>query len=580
MGTWKKAILEGDSTLLPTGGTTGQVLAKNSATNYDVAWATASGGGATINNNTNNYLVTATGTANTLNGEANLTFDGSILGVTAKISQSIGNQSVIIGLNAGTYVYSTGYGDVLIGPYTDTTLSYTGNGVAIGASSAIGEAGIAIGSSSKNNGYGVSLGNNSGYNSTGQYMIAIGRDAGRYASANSNVYIGDYSGRTMTTGANNVAVGANALGAATASSASRNVALGTDALIGLTTGADNICIGYRAGQNMTTNGSSVLIGTEAGQSTNLSDRVAIGYQALTGSSGSQTTAVGYRAGRYSTTAARCTYLGHSAGLTFSGSGSGSDNTGVGYNALYAITTGVDNVSIGASALDAVNTGSRNSAIGKDALGALQTGNDNTAVGFSALARNTSGTGSNVAIGSYSLYGAAASQAFGNSAFGYGVFFNIAGGYNNIGIGYQAGYSLTSGAANVFIGYQAGYSETTGSNKLYIANSNTSTPLIYGEFDNGLLRFRNRVEIVGAGATSATTSLLIQDNASASLLTIRNDGGFAFKGGTVGVAQTGYTTPTNLTTDRTFDANATTVDELADVLGTLIEDLKTKGIIAA
>lgn len=45
MGTWKKAILEGDNTLLPTGGTTGQVLAKNSSTNYDVAWTTVSGGG-------------------------------------------------------------------------------------------------------------------------------------------------------------------------------------------------------------------------------------------------------------------------------------------------------------------------------------------------------------------------------------------------------------------------------------------------------------------------------------------------------------------------------------------------------
>lgn len=40
MGTWKKAILAGDSALLPTGGTTGQVLAKNSATNYDVTWTT------------------------------------------------------------------------------------------------------------------------------------------------------------------------------------------------------------------------------------------------------------------------------------------------------------------------------------------------------------------------------------------------------------------------------------------------------------------------------------------------------------------------------------------------------------
>ena len=43
-----------------------------------------------------------------------------------------------------------------------------------------------------------------------------------------------------------------------------------------------------------------------------------------------------------------------------------------------------------------------------------------------------------------------------------------------------------------------------------------------------------------------------------------------------VAQT-YT-PTNVTTDRAFDANATTLDELADVVGTLIADLKTSGVI--
>lgn len=44
----------------------------------------------------------------------------------------------------------------------------------------------------------------------------------------------------------------------------------------------------------------------------------------------------------------------------------------------------------------------------------------------------------------------------------------------------------------------------------------------------------------------------------------------------GVAQT-YT-PTNVTTDRSYDANATTIDELADVLGTLIIDLQTSGAI--
>lgn len=45
------------------------------------SWAPG-GGGVTINNNLDNYLITATGTANTLNGEANLTFDGTTLALT------------------------------------------------------------------------------------------------------------------------------------------------------------------------------------------------------------------------------------------------------------------------------------------------------------------------------------------------------------------------------------------------------------------------------------------------------------------------------------------------------------------
>lgn len=36
---------------------------------------------------------------------------------------------------------------------------------------------------------------------------------------------------------------------------------------------------------------------------------------------------------------------------------------------------------------------------------------------------------------------------------------------------------------------------------------------------------------------------------------------------------------NVSTDRTYDANATTTDELADVLGTLISDLRNRGIVS-
>ena len=39
------------------------------------------------------------------------------------------------------------------------------------------------------------------------------------------------------------------------------------------------------------------------------------------------------------------------------------------------------------------------------------------------------------------------------------------------------------------------------------------------------------------------------------------------------------TMTNVTTDRTLDANSTTTAELADVLGTLITDLIYRGIVS-
>jgi len=58
------------------------------------------------------------------------------------------------------------------------------------------------------------------------------------------------------------------------------------------------------------------------------------------------------------------------------------------------------------------------------------------------------------------------------------YFNITG-INNVSVGYRAGGNST-GSNNVFLGYRAGRDET-GSDKLYIANSETTSPLIYGDF---------------------------------------------------------------------------------------------------
>ena len=102
----------------------------------------------------------------------------------------------------------------------------------------------------------------------------------------------------------------------------------------------------------------------------------------------------------------------------------------------------------------------------------------------------------------------------------------------------------------------------------------------GDWLVGTTTSSGRLTVRGSGTSSAANGLLVEDSGGTDNFVVRNDGGFAFRGGTVGLAQTGYTTFTNLTTDRTCDANATTVEELADILGTLIVDLKTKGIIAA
>lgn len=64
-----------------------------------------------------------------------------------------------------------------------------------------------------------------------------------------------------------------------------------------------------------------------------------------------------------------------------------------------------------------------------------------------------------------------------------------------------------------------------------------------------------------------------------VLTAQGDGTaiWAPGGGLSGSAQT-YT-ESNVTTDRTYNANATSIDELADALGTLIGDLRSRGIVA-
>ncbi len=167
------------------------------------------------------------------------------------------------------------------------------------------------------------------------------------------------------------------------------------------------------------------------------------------------------------------FLGFRSGLALP---SGSFNTGLGTSTLAALTTGSSNTAIGSRSLEKNTSGQLNLGIGGLSLNSNTTGNNNVAIGHGAMNKNIIGV-DNVAIGKDVLFNSTGNF---NIAIGSSVFVTKTSGNNNIGIGYLAGASNVSGSSNIFLGYAAGQNETS-SNKLYIANSNTATPLIYGDF---------------------------------------------------------------------------------------------------
>ena len=116
-------------TLPTTDGNANQVLETDGSGN--LSWVNqSSGGGVTINSNTNNYLLTASGTANTINGESQLTFDGVTLktGRHLEYQPDIGARAgeLYDGTDSGVYAAAgsvTG-GDITYIPKSNTGVSF------------------------------------------------------------------------------------------------------------------------------------------------------------------------------------------------------------------------------------------------------------------------------------------------------------------------------------------------------------------------------------------------------------------------------------------------------------------------
>ncbi len=131
----------------------------------------------------------------------------------------------------------------------------------------------------------------------------------------------------------------------------------------------------------------------------------------------------------------------------------------------------------------------------------------------------------------------------------------------------------------------GTGSTSGSSSLIIRNSGAAT--LFQVRDDGKCVIGTggvdgaiMLNIRGATSTSSGSTLRLWNSNSITTFQVRDDGAFTFFGGALGLAQTGYTTFSNLATLRTGDADTLTLGQLSDIVGTLILDLKIKGIIAS
>jgi hypothetical protein len=251
-----------------------------------------------------------------------------------------------------------------------------------------------------------------------------------------------------------------------------------------TQGTDNLAFGTNSLENTTTGDRNISVGTQCMRRlTHGSSNTAIGYgAAIFGYGFSDCVVIGNQAMRNQLIGGGNVAIGSGAMFTNQYSGL---NVAIGYQALYTMnhtiaTANGYNTAVGTWSMQNATTGTVNTGIGAFALQAVGTGSSNVAVGY--------GAGQTVAKSTCVL------------------------------LGREAGYQI--GNSSICIGYQAGYYET-GASRLYIHNSSSTTPLIYGLFSGtgaGLLirsQATDGTPLVVRGIASQTSYILeIQDSTNA------------------------------------------------------------------
>ena len=314
-----------------------------------------------------------------------------------------------------------------------------------------------------------------------------GKNAGRITKGKYNSFFGSRAGYSNTTGKYNVFLGfragyKNTWGA-------YNTFIGDETGYYNSSGNNNTFIGYRSGYKNTKGLHNSFYGSWAGhKNTTGGANAFLGYRSgYKNSSGSSNTFIGEQTGYNNTTGKYNTFLGHAAGFQNT---KGDGNVFLGRFAGFQNTTGEYNTFVGHSAGGKNITGKYSTFIGYGAGSENTTGLYNTSIGAGAGYKNTKGR-YNTFLGYYAGY--KNTTGGNNTLLGYRAGENNSTGLYNTFLGYRAGYTNTAGGGNVFLGQSAGYNEK-GSNRLYIDNSSTDSPLIFGKFDSNVVIINGKLGV--------------------------------------------------------------------------------------
>ena len=399
---------------------------------------------------------TADGSANQVlqtDGSGNLSFATASGGATSidELSDAVADSqnNINFGTNGIGSVYSsyTAASNIGVGNFSLQVMRY-------------GSCNIAIGSSTmRNGGTSANFQGNTVIGDNSAFCLGTGS-----TGAANNTFVGLKAGCTVTSGCNNLILGANT----TPSSAtvSNEITLGDTNITslripGLQSGATDGHVLTFCSAN-----SNLVLKAAGGGATSLNGLSDVTYETTTENLGIGTNALDSL----------------QVGSPYNPTG----NIAIGFNAGTNVSIAGQNVLIGYNALcNGCNVGN-NVAIGCDALKELPQGYCNTAIGAGALRCQTEQLGKNTALGAFAggaittgknntligiQTGWKLTTQCGNTMVGFCVngYFQATGGDSNVMVGCAAGF-CNQGSCNVYLGQWTAYNATTASQNTYVGSN--------------------------------------------------------------------------------------------------------------